>query len=113
MKEMILTKKFSFNRILENGSPDHKSLKFWTNTLLFSSILGIVLESAGLFISGLTLFGLVQDRPKIGGLGIWLIIGFFPLLILAAHCLDKIGEANKTLRIEHYKRLRMISADCR
>ena len=113
MKEINLTKKFSFNRTLENDSSDHKSLKFWTNALLFSSILGIVLESAGLFISGLSLFGLVQNRSGISRLGIWLIIGFFPLLILAAHCLDKIGKANKTLRIEHYKRLRMISADCR
>ena len=101
MREVILPEVLILNK--QNESAFAKSRKRWTSALFVSSIFGIILGFTGFVISALSLFGFLAEQ-NVSRLGTWLIIAVFPLMMFAAHCLDKIGAANKSERIERCKR---------
>lgn len=111
MREVILPKILILNKADE--SVFAKSRKRWLNALFASSILGIVLGFTGFVISALSLFGFLAEKHNVSRLGTWLIIAVFPLMMFAAHCLDKIDAANKAERIERFKRQGMSGDGCR
>lgn len=111
MKEVILPEILFLNK--QNELVFAKSRKRWTNVLFVSSIFGIVLGFSGFVISGLSLFGFLGEKQNVSRLGTWLIIAVFPLMMFAAHCLDKIGAANKAERIERCNRQGMSGDDLR
>lgn len=82
------------------------------NALFVSSILGIVLGIAGFVLSALSLFGF-SAQQNVSRLGTWMIVAVFPLMMFAAHCLDKIGAANKAEKMKRFKRQEMSGNDCR
>ena len=80
-----------------------KSRDRWTAVLLSSSVLGLAAGLGGLALSIVSWF--FHDTTKgVSELGTLLVVAFFPLLILAAHSLDKVREAEKALRMEHCRR---------
>ncbi len=111
MREVILPKILILNKADE--SEFSKSRKRWMHALFVSSILGIVSGITGFVISALSLFGFLAEKHNVSRFGTWLIVAVFPLMILAANCLDKIGAINKAERIERCKRQGMSGDDCR
>jgi len=111
MREVILPEVLILNK--QNVSAFAKSRKRWTSALFVSSIFGIILGFTGFVISGLSLFGFLAEKQNVSRIGTWLIIAVFPLMMFAAHCLDKIGAANKAERIERCKRQGMSGDDLR
>ncbi len=63
--------------------------------MLISLICGFSSSLAGLFMSGLAYFGMVEDAEKINQIGTWLMVTAFPLIMLGAHALDKIKEVKE------------------
>ncbi|MBC7900565.1 MAG: hypothetical protein H7070_11000 [Saprospiraceae bacterium] len=83
----------------------------WKYMLFSSTVLGFTAGSAGLFFSILPWF-LPRDPEGISSIGTWLTVAFFPLLILAAHSLDKIRDAEKALRLQYCRRHGLKEKDC-
>jgi hypothetical protein len=76
------------------------SLERWNVTLVFSSAFGAFCGLLGTILGTLSLFGLLQAYRSIDQLGIALLVAAFPLMVLAAHSLDKAHEIDKTINIE-------------
>ena len=67
----------------------------WFSVLVVSVTSAIFSAFSGLILSGLAYFKLVENADRFNQIGIWLIVAVFPLIMLTAHALDKIGEAEK------------------
>jgi hypothetical protein len=94
----------------QRDSPHHQSTRVWQGAFLLSGFLGIGSGIAGLIYSFESLSGFVDSRLSI--FGTILIAAMFPLLILAAHCLDKIGEANRASRLKYCRQHGLKDQDC-
>lgn len=79
-----------------------KARRAWTTGLCVSGVLGIAAGLIGIIFSLESLSGIAGSQMSVAGTV--LIAAMFPLLILAAHCLDKIGEAKKAIRREYCRR---------
>ncbi len=75
----------------------------WLIGFFVSSITGSCAGPAGLAISVLWALGVLQAAPDLNRLGTWLVAAAFPLLILAAHCLDKAAEVAKRIKAISYR----------
>src|SRR5215204_3233900 len=76
----------------------------WLIGFIFSAILGAALGITGITISGLVSLGLSAKESALNNFDTLLFAGMFPLIILAAHCLDKAGDAKKAIKAITYKR---------
>jgi len=86
-------------------------LRHWTGILLVSSGLGMAAGLCGLAMSMLSLLGFV---PRDGGVSILaaiFLVCAFPLLWLAAHCLDKTDKIENEIRHEFCMRYGLEDAD--
>jgi hypothetical protein len=77
------------------------SLERWNVTFVFSSAFGAFCGFVGTILGTLSLLGLLQAYRSIDQLGTALLVAAFPLLILAAHSLDKAHEIDKAINIEY------------
>jgi hypothetical protein len=77
----------------------NKSVTRWKAVLFISAACGSFSGMVGLVLSGLTMLGLSDYLLGVGHLGNWMVGAFFPLLIVAAHALDKVQDAKKALRL--------------
>jgi len=84
----------------------------WMALVFISGILGVGCGLFGLLLSVTPYVGLSDYIAGIGHLGNWLIAFFIPLMILAAHALDKVGQIQKTIRINYCKKHGMRDEDC-
>lgn len=83
----------------------------WIAVLSVSAVLGVAAGLAGLMFSSVTWF--FNDATKgVAELGTILVVAFLPLLMLAAHSLDKIREAEKALRLDYCRRHGLKYEDC-
>lgn len=112
MNTMVLPNYLLSEEINQKESILHKSRENWITALFISSTLGVLMGLFGLVINGLSSFGFLANDQRIGQLGIWLIVVTFPLAAFTAHCLDKIDEANKTIRIEYCRKHGMNDKKC-
>lgn len=78
----------------------NKTITRWKTVLFISAVSGVFSGVIGLVLSGLTLLGLSDYLRGVGHLGNWMVAAFFPLMILAAHALDKMQAAKKVLRLD-------------
>ncbi len=110
MKEMALsTNSFFAEQDKVTGLDNLRSR--WIAVLLVSAVLGVAAGLAGLLFSSVTWF--FNDATKgVAELGTILVVAFFPLLMLAAHSLDKIREAEKALRLDYCRRHGLKDEDC-
>lgn len=83
----------------------------WKFTLLFSSLLGGICLLVGTTLGLLSLLGLLTNYPMLDNFGTAMLAVGFPLLVLAAHSLDKAHDAETATRIEYCKRTGMINEE--
>ena len=72
----------------------------WLAAFFVSAIGGVSFGVFGLVISVLILSGSLNRNTPIDEIGYGLLIAAFPLLLCAAHCLDKVSDAKKAFRKE-------------
>jgi hypothetical protein len=77
----------------------------WVFYMLTTTITATLTGIFGLTLAGASLLGLVGSSSRLGFAGSVLLAVTFPLLVLAAHCLDKIEDVNRAERVASYKRL--------
>lgn len=104
MKTIILSNYLIYAETTRSQSILRRSRKRWTLALLLGSITGVLTGLSAFAINALSLFGSVADNRLVSQLGAWLIMVFLALMMFLAHCLDKIREANKALRIERSRK---------
>ena len=80
-----------------------KARTTWTFGLLVTGAFGVTTLLTGLALSALTASGAVLGVAA-GRISIVLLAAAFPLLLMSAHCMDKIPECEKRLRAESMKR---------
>lgn len=91
-------------------TPLHRRQQRWTWCLLVSIALTTFCGAAGLGIAAASFIS--RPTPAIGAFGTASVIVTFPLLVLVAHCLDKIDETDKAIRIDYCKRHWMKDEEC-
>jgi hypothetical protein len=89
-----------------------RSERRWMTVLFISGIFGAGSGLLGLFLGGLTWIGVSDSATGIGHISNWLIAFFLPLMVLAAHALDKAGEARKAIRIARCKKYELRNEEC-
>ena len=77
----------------------------WSTALLVSAIAGILTGGTGLILAGAALFRFISPYSGLGVAGTVLLVVTFPLLVLNAHCLDRIEDIKREQRMANYKRL--------
>jgi hypothetical protein len=106
MKKMTATEVISV-AVSTSVDPDmHRlemSLRRWTAGLLISAVLGGLTGLTGLGIGALSILGVAHETSVVT-LGTLSIALSFPLLILAAHCLDKVDACDKAIRLERCRK---------
>ncbi len=70
--------------------------KLWITALYFCSIGGFLTAFTGLFMSALEFCGIVGRAAQFNRAGTWLMVAAFPIVMLGAHALDKIGAIDET-----------------
>jgi hypothetical protein len=70
----------------------------WDLCLLISSNSAAVTGIFGLVLSGAVFVGLIPHDGRLSIFGSLLLAVSFPLLVLAAHCLDRIDEVKHAIR---------------
>lgn len=78
-----------------------QGLRLWTSGLLASAIAGGAAGLGGLAIGILSITGFIQSGAELSAPGSVLVAISFPLLILAAHCIDRVAAADKAIRLEY------------
>ncbi len=89
-----------------------QSLRRWTAGLLVSGSLAAISGLTGLGIGLISLIGLANADARLGETGTVCFVLAFPLSFLAAHCVDKIDETDKRIRLEYCRRHGMKDSDC-
>ena len=110
MKVMVLP-----NNLIDEPTGEarlNKSISRWKAVLFICAGCGVFFGVIGLVLSGLTLVGLSDYLRGIGHLGTWMVAAFFPLLMLAAHALDKVNAARKILRLNKCRKQGLKVEDC-
>ena len=77
----------------------------WVFYMLTTTITGSMTGVFGLALAGLALMHIVDSRSRLGFMGTVLLAVTFPLLVLAAHCLDRIEDVNRAHRVASYQRI--------
>jgi hypothetical protein len=76
----------------------------WLTCLLFSSVTAVVTGSFGLALSAAALLHIVTSSGRVSVIGLALLVITFPLLVFAAHCIDRVADTNREIRLEAYRK---------
>lgn len=83
-----------------SGTALEATLLHWKMTFVFSGALGAITGLAGTVIGVLSLLRLLSNYHRVENFGTVLLVVAFPLLILAAHSVDKAHEAEKSITMD-------------
>jgi hypothetical protein len=83
----------------------------WMTGLLVSSIAAGVTGVFGVALAVLSLIHVISTMGRLGLTGTVLLAATFPLVVFAAHCLDRVDDENRTYRMASYKRKILGDAD--
>jgi hypothetical protein len=75
----------------------------WLIGFFIGSSVGAVCGVGGLILSALWTLGFLRSAPVMNELATWLAATAFPLLIFAAHCLDKAAAAERAIKAISYR----------
>ena len=83
------------------------SLENWKLTLVVGSVFGGICGLVGMILGLMSLLGFLNNYPLLNGAGTLLLVIAFPLIILAAHSLDKAYEIDKEITIQYCRQTGM------
>jgi hypothetical protein len=95
MRAIVLSKNF------EVVTPEERLAKCrrrWALGLAVSCLAAFLTGLLGLALAAISLLHIIPTGGPSAILGPVLLVVAFPLLILAAHCMDKIDEVNRAIR---------------
>jgi hypothetical protein len=96
MKEIILSTATITGEAENPASDKYKTRSTgWMPALFLSTAAGIVSLLAGLGLGAVSYLGAVRNPDALNQLGNFLICLAFPLMMLAAHALDRINEIRR------------------
>lgn len=87
------------------AADDEKALRskeHWTAILFATGGLGTAAGLVGIIVSIVAAIGVSGTR--LSSIGAAFVAAAFPLFILAAHSMDKIADANKSIRLDRCRR---------
>jgi hypothetical protein len=76
----------------------------WLKCLLISSVTAAVTGIFGLALSAASLLRLISAANVLSGIGLGLLVAAFFALILVAHCLDRVDDANSETKVAVYRK---------
>jgi hypothetical protein len=75
----------------------------WLIGFFIGSIVGAGCGASGLVLSALWTLGFLRGAPVMNELATWMVVAAFPLLIFAAHSLDKAAAAERAIKAISYR----------
>ena len=93
-------------------SVHHRRQMNWTAALIISASLGALSGVCGIVIGAASLLGLTHSMKGISSLTTILIVIAFPLLMLAAHCLDRLDDIEHEIRLEYCREHGLTDDEC-
>ena len=102
MKEFLTSSLLIDSQYIDSDNTLRRSLHRWIAALLFCLALTLDSFVIGIAIAHLAFTGAVDGRSRWSFLGTLLIAAGFPLLLLTAHCMDRIDAAETAIRTEYY-----------
>lgn len=73
--------------------------------LLVAITLAVLTGGFGLALAAVSLLQIIAPYGRLAFVGTALLAVTFPILVFAAHCLDRIEDANRVQRMASYRRL--------
>lgn len=105
MRELTLPNSLYLKKAKEISRPALASkLELWKRMLIVSIVLGGFFGIVGTTLGMMSLLGLLGSYRMLDQLGTAFLVVAFPLVVLAAHCLDKGHEVEKAIRVEYFRR---------
>ena len=93
MKEILLETPTVVEELKKRASDKtHKQITRWRRAFYGSSVAGIISAATGLLLGAVSYIEPPAVGADVNQIGNFLIIAAFPLMMLAAHALDKLGE---------------------
>ena len=77
----------------------------WMTMLLVAITLAVLTGGFGLALAAVSLLQIIAPYGRLAFVGTALLAVTFPILVFAAHCLDRIEDANRVQRMASYRRL--------
>jgi len=85
----------------DHSSRLHRQQSMWMTALVTSGSLGAITGVSAILIGTGSFFGLSKEIKGISSLLTVLIIIAFPMFVIAAHCLDRLDDVERSIRIEY------------
>src|SRR5215216_7042214 len=85
----------------DHSSRIHRQQAMWMTALITSAFLGALTSVSAILIGSASFFGLSREIKGISSLVTVLIIIAFPMFVIAAHCLDRLDDVERSIRIEY------------
>jgi hypothetical protein len=102
MNAMAVSALTKISNMTDHNSSLLRARRKWTVLLLLSGSLGMISGILGGAIGLANLMGL--SSTVLSRLGTIFIAATLPLFFFVAHCLDRIGDANRASRLEYCRR---------
>jgi hypothetical protein len=109
MRQPILIKEMSIPQVDiharpgENAHNHQSSRRRWLVLLLISVIATLFMAACGFALAALSLLHVIETYGRLSTMGVALLAATFPTLIFAAHCLDRIDDADHAIKMDAFK----------
>ena len=101
MNSMAVTHNNMFLKETERSANPSGDKTLWTIALFLSGFTGISLAISGLAIAAASLLALIEPETHLPTISTVLIGLSMPLMIFTAHCMDKVDQAGKGIRLDY------------
>lgn len=101
MKQLITSSLLLESRYIETDASLYRSLRRWIAVMSFTLALTFDSFVFGCAIAVLGWIGAIDGRSRWSAISTALIAVGFPLLMLTAHCMDKIDAAGNAIRLQY------------
>lgn len=99
---MAIPKVFSFENKQDKFTALSNQRNRWLAGFFVCAIVGVAASFTGLVISGLETLARLQTSVSVDYVAVGLIAAAFPLMALAAHCLDKAADTKRAIKAISY-----------
>jgi hypothetical protein len=102
MKEISVRQVDIYARPAEKARNYQRSRRRWLVLLLISVFATLFMAACGFALAALSLLHVIETYGRLATIGVGLIAATFPTLIFAAHCLDRIDDADHAIKMDAY-----------